>query len=554
MNKLDDTKAIQVYEDIWWVGFADYEAGFSNNPYLLVDGNEAVLFDPGPAHPVFRDIITQKIEQIINPEKIKYIVVHHQDPDLCGLIPYVENLFHPDLIIISHPRTALFIPYYGTRKSLLPVGESDILKLESGREIIFYHTPYLHFAGNMFSYDTKSKSLFSGDVFAVFNRSWNLYADESYLPFAKDFIEHYISDKKALDYAYNLIQKTEIDRILPQHGGIVEKDFIELFTKLLKETQPGRLLSELQKKPTKEETQELLTECCNFISKKAGKDFKVDSVQELMDQVIDFGPSVAATLIEIVDNISKRMNILNPLNFGRIHKWKKIQTLQASSVIDSIRMRYLSRQYSMFKASGEEIDTILKQGLQSFKIIVAVMFIDIRQFTKWSHKRSSGEVVEMLNHFHGLITKIINTGGGRVNKIIGDGILAYINEENLDKIVPMIKKIDNCIQENQLPEVGIGIDYGDVIMGDIGQEARLDYTLIGNVVNIASRMCDNSDKGEATFTERFVDCLNKKTKEKIDSLPSKQHKEVSVKANDPVIPAVKFKISEYTASILNGHK
>ena len=101
MKKLDDTTAIEIAKDIWWVGFADYEAGFSNNPYLLVDEDEAILFDPGPGHPLFRDLIMQKIEEVILPEKIRYIVAHHQDPDLCGLIPFIENILHPDLVIMG---------------------------------------------------------------------------------------------------------------------------------------------------------------------------------------------------------------------------------------------------------------------------------------------------------------------------------------------------------------------------------------------------------------------------------------------------------------------
>jgi len=60
-QRLDDTHGIEIEKGIFWIGFADYESGFSNNPYLLIDGEEAVLFDPGPGHPVFRDIIIRKI-------------------------------------------------------------------------------------------------------------------------------------------------------------------------------------------------------------------------------------------------------------------------------------------------------------------------------------------------------------------------------------------------------------------------------------------------------------------------------------------------------------
>ena len=123
MEKLDDRKSINIIGDIWWVGFADYEAGFSNNPYLIVDQEETLLFDPGPGHPFFRDLIVQKIQEVTSLELIKYIVVHHQDPDLCGLIPYIEHLLHPEVVIICHPRTALFVPYYGTRKRIFPVGD-----------------------------------------------------------------------------------------------------------------------------------------------------------------------------------------------------------------------------------------------------------------------------------------------------------------------------------------------------------------------------------------------------------------------------------------------
>ena len=106
MERIDDKHAFEIDKGLFWLGFADYEAGFSNNPYLLLDEDEAVLIDPGPGHPIFREIILQKIQELISPEIIKYIIVQHQDPDLCALIPLIENYLNTELVIITTPRTA----------------------------------------------------------------------------------------------------------------------------------------------------------------------------------------------------------------------------------------------------------------------------------------------------------------------------------------------------------------------------------------------------------------------------------------------------------------
>ena len=537
MKKLDDTKAIEVADNIWWVGFADYEAGFSNNPYLLVDEDEAVLFDPGPGHPLFRDLILQKIEQVISPEKIKYIVVHHQDPDLCALIPLIENILHPDLVILTHPRASLFISYYGSRKGVLPVGDGDTLRLKSGRRIAFYHAPYLHFAGNIMSYDEKSASLFSGDIFAVFNREWSLYADDSYIELAKSFIEHYIGSKEPVLYAYEKIKNLKIEKILPQHGGVIDKN-IDKFLNMLTEVEPGQLLEELKRKPSPEQSEELLKAGVAWLKNWLKKEINATSLNELTKTAMEEGPSTVSLLVDAITEKAKDLGVANPLTYSREHAWNDIWSLQTTQVMDSIRRRFLGRQYGMQYGTDSRIAEMVEQGLQAFKTNAAVMFVDIRGFTKWSSDKSPDEVVGMLNKQYEVISRIINSSGGRVNKLMGDGILAYFLEHRVADCPVVATRIQEAIGAAGLLPIGIGCDFGEVIMGDMGQEVRLDYTLIGSVVNYASRMCDSAGKGEVALSSRLYERLGEEDRNKIERSHSISRVNVKIKPTDPELEAI----------------
>jgi len=537
MKKLDDTKAIEITDGIWWVGFADNEAGFSNNPYLLVDEDEAVLFDPGPGHPLFRDLILQKIEEVTNPEKIRYIVVHHQDPDLCGLIPFIENILHPDLVIMAHPRTALFVPYYGARTGILPIGDGDSLELRSGRTLTFYHAPYLHFAGNMMTYDPTTASLFSGDIFAVFSRDWSLYADDSYIDLARSFIEHYVASKEPVLYAYDKIKKLKVEKILPQHGGII-KENVEGFLDMLKDVEPGHLLKELNRKPSPQQTDQLLKAGKEWLKHWLKKEVEADSLDELLNMAIQEGPSTVSLLIDDITNKANEFGVSNPLAHGRVHKWDSIWSVQGAQLLNSIRRRFLSRQYGLRHGSGSDTHEVLQQSLLAFKTNVAVMFVDIRGFTKWSSEKSPDDVVNTLDRELELITRIINSNGGRVNKVLGDGLLAYFIEQKIPECLTAAKDIQVAVTEGGLLPVGVGVDFGEVIMGDIGQESRLDYTLIGRVVNSAARMCDSAGKGEIALTRRLVKHLDGDLSEAIGDSFSSKDIMAKIKPGEPEIEGI----------------
>lgn len=537
MTKLDDTHPVEVAPGIWWVGFADYEAGFSNNPYLLVDGEEAILFDPGPGHPLFRDLILQKVGEVLPPERIRYIVVHHQDPDLCGLIPYIENLLHPDLVLMAHPRTCLFIPYYGARRGILPVGDGDELELKSGRRIAFYHAPYLHFAGNMMTYDPATASLFSGDIYAVFDRDWQLYADESYIELSKQFIEHYIGSREPLLYAYEKIRRLKIDRILPQHGGIIA-EHVDRFLQVLTEVEPGRLLEELTHKPNAEQEAELLETGRSWMRFWLHKPVEAASLSALMQRAIDEGPTTVSLLIDAISEKARALGVANPLTYSQVHRWDRIWATHTSQALDALRRRFLSRQYGIRYGAQQGASASMEQGLQAFKTTVAVMFVDIRGFTAWSADRTPVEVVSRLDRQHEMLARIIAAKGGRLNKVLGDGLLAYFPEGKADACAEAAIEMQAAARQHDMLPIGIGCDYGEVIMGDIGQEARLDYTLIGATVNTASRMCSSAGPGAIAFSARLHAGLSDETREAAGEAFAAESIAVRVKPTDPVVEAV----------------
>ena len=228
---LNDDKAVEVAEGVYWVGFGDPKAGFSNNPYLIVEGDSAVLFDPGSRLPEHFNIVKKKIESVMPVKNITTIVVHHQDPDLVASVPLFEEIIGVDEFeLIATMRTSLLIPYYGFKTEITTIEDGDIMEIDNGREIMFISSPYLHFAGAHVSYDMKTKTLFSSDIFSAFSENWSLYADENYTEAMRIFHEPYLAHKAPIEaFANKLTSRgilSELELICPQHGSVIKKERI----------------------------------------------------------------------------------------------------------------------------------------------------------------------------------------------------------------------------------------------------------------------------------------------------------------------------------------
>ncbi|MGD0728024.1 MAG: adenylate/guanylate cyclase domain-containing protein, partial [Spirochaetia bacterium] len=134
--------------------------------------------------------------------------------------------------------------------------------------------------------------------------------------------------------------------------------------------------------------------------------------------------------------------------------------------------------------------------------VLAVLFSDIRGFTTLSEGLPPNEVVESLNAYFGRMVKIIMERRGIVDKYIGDAIMATFGapvrygDEAQQSVISGFDMLDalKIFNASQLKKgrpqfrIGIGINYGLVTVGNIGSEQKMDYTVIGDMVNLASRL------------------------------------------------------------------
>ncbi|TGJ98646.1 adenylate/guanylate cyclase domain-containing protein [Leptospira langatensis] len=131
---------------------------------------------------------------------------------------------------------------------------------------------------------------------------------------------------------------------------------------------------------------------------------------------------------------------------------------------------------------------------------VCVMFLDIRNFTKFSENKSPAEVIEYLNTLFEDMIEIVNKHNGIINKFLGDGFMAVFgapisdNGKDVENAVQASIEIQNKVLElnlsGKIPEtrIGIGLHSGEAMTGNVGSSQRKEYTIIGDTVNLASRV------------------------------------------------------------------
>ncbi len=239
MMKINPDKALKITDRIWWVGHYLEGDQFQCHCYLIENGDESILFDPG-SRLTFPQTF-RKIEEIIPFSKIKYFVVHHQDPDITGALDIIDSLvIREDARIISHWRAIALLKHLDLKLPISCVEEMNWTLQAEGRKLQFIFTPYLHFPGAFCTYDPATGVLFSSDILGGFTEGFSLFAeDENYFESVKMFHEHYMPSREILAFAMNKFQQLPLKYILPQHGSIIREKLIPFFLQQLKDLDCG---------------------------------------------------------------------------------------------------------------------------------------------------------------------------------------------------------------------------------------------------------------------------------------------------------------------------
>ena len=249
MSPINDHKGydrpVEIAKGIFWVGFHERRSNLHCNPYLMIEKEKAVLIDPG-SRPDFAIVMMKILQTGIAPEQIEALIYHHFDPDLCGSMPNMLDICkNRELIVLSDPNNNIFLSYYIEREKRSLLQSIDEYGLElafAGRTLQFLKTPYAHSTGSFVTYDSKTKTLFSSDLFGSISRQWELFADleddcyacvdfeqcikqKKYCPLSDilEFHKKVMPSEKALRHAMRVISKLDIEMIAPQHGSIFKK-------------------------------------------------------------------------------------------------------------------------------------------------------------------------------------------------------------------------------------------------------------------------------------------------------------------------------------------
>ena len=188
------------------------------------------------------------------------------------------------------------------------------------------------------------------------------------------------------------------------------------------------------------------------------------------------------------------------------------QRVQREAMVLSNFQRYFSP--DLAKQIAEHTEDVKLGGA---KRDVVILFSDIRGFTTMSEHMDPDDLALLLREYFTEMVDIIFRHGGTLDKFIGDAIMAlwgapFGTEDDADKAmraaIDMQRKLaelNEHWEQSGKPKVaiGVGINFGQVFAGNIGSQQRLEYTVLGDAVNTASRLCSNAGKGEVMISEFF---------------------------------------------------
>ena len=251
-------------------------------------------------------------------------------------------------------------------------------------------------------------------------------------------------------------------------------------------------------------------------------------------------------LSDIAENFNAILN-----KFNSVDRDMKEQSIQLMSYARDLTQSYKRTKKEeelrsrLSRYVGEHLVEKLinsKKGafLENERREVTILFADIRSFTSISERMAAEDVISMLNQFFSVMVDIIFKNNGILDKFVGDQLMAVFGIISSDSSAPydavktaieMQDASEDLMnlrrkQDKETFEIGIGINTGSTIVGNVGSENRMDYTVIGDSVNVAGRLQQMAKGGEIVIGEQtYVHIKNRFRIEKRGEISVKNKRE-----------------------------
>lgn len=188
---------------------------------------------------------------------------------------------------------------------------------------------------------------------------------------------------------------------------------------------------------------------------------------------------VLAVLIAILSKLVSRAQLhINERTDELVSLRRKLETFLSQTAVGAAK-----------DAQGGDIP--------SRRVECTILYTDVRDFTGYSESHSPEDVVSFLNDLFRQHIRAVSAYGGDVDKFIGDAVLAWFEgEKSQERAVLAAQDILNAVKAGSPRSVGAGVFSGSVISGAVGPKERQDFTIIGDSVNVAARLCSEAQGGE----------------------------------------------------------
>ncbi len=191
----------------------------------------------------------------------------------------------------------------------------------------------------------------------------------------------------------------------------------------------------------------------------------------------------------------------------------------------ALEKRKVTKTFERYVAP-EIVKEIMKQGMENLSLggktcDIAVLFVDVRGFTTMSERLSPEKVVFILNRYLTMASDCVEKNHGTLDKFVGDAMMAFwgapLPQEDAifnavktaNDIVVGAKRVSDELKEEIGEElrVGVGVNFGPAVVGNMGAEKHMDYTAIGDTVNTAARLEANAPGGTVYISRVVADAL-----------------------------------------------